>query len=472
MTATSGVRIGTIAGGVVIVRPNPDGPPTADFPAQRRYRVPHPSTVDGFDLAPVLALPTTMDNSAGWYDSPDRRILLTQIPEPYFGEPMVLLSEGDHIMRAYPVGETRLLADDGTEVSLTADGLTLTSGGTTVPLVRTSRWREEQVSFEAGGVRLAGSAIVPASPGPHPAAVLVHGAAGGQRDFCRLQAQPLLEAGVAVLIYDKAGHGRSDGTSDPTIFDQAAAAEAGLAVLAAHPDVDSRRVGLAGFSNGMWAVPMVAGRTPVAFIAGIGAPGVSMAASEVHRRTKVLRDCGVSESTVAAVGQAWQYIFDIAGTGRTDTVELLDRALAAVTEAPDLDRYEVPDYVRQNPMLSALPPMMPAEDLAAMLAAEADPELGYDPAADYARITCPVFLQYGADDTSVPVTTSVDAIATAGPLTVHVYPGLEHMLNILPVLDGLSAEESMYQFHSFQFGPGVWRDLIGWLETTVTGDRA
>jgi pimeloyl-ACP methyl ester carboxylesterase len=310
---------------------------------------------------------------------------------------------------------------------------------------------------------------VPSTAGPHPAAVVVHGAAGGQRDFCRLQAQSLLDAGVAVLIYDKAGHGRSGGAADPSIFDQADAAEAGLALLAAHPDIDVRRIGLAGFSNGMWAVPMVAARRPVAFIAGVGSPGVSMAESEVHRRTKVLRDCGVGEPTIQAVSHAWRCIFAIVGSGAADTttVGLLDRALTQIRHADDLDRYIVPDYVRQNPMLSSLPPPMPAAELVDLLLAEADPQVRYDPAVDYARCTCPVFLQYGADDTSVPVTASVQAISQAagGRAVILTYPGLEHMLNVVPTLAGLSAEESMYQFHSFQFGPQVRHDVTGWLRT-------
>ena len=145
---------------------------------------------------------------------------------------------------------------------------------------------------------------MPDTAGPHPAAVIVHGAAGGQRDFCRLLIAPLLDAGVAALIYDKAGHGRSGGES-PSIFDQAIAAQAGHNLLGTMPGIDVRRRGLLGLSNGMWAVPMAAACCPdVAFIAGIGAPGVSMGDSEVHRRTKLLRDAGVSAGTVAAVHAA------------------------------------------------------------------------------------------------------------------------------------------------------------------------
>ena len=76
-----------------------------------------------------------------------------------------------------------------------------------------------------------------------------------------------------------------------------------MQVLADLPDVDPSRVGLAGFSNGMWSVPMVAARRPTAFVVGAGSPGVSMAESEVHRRTKVLRDVGVGEPTLAAVAR-------------------------------------------------------------------------------------------------------------------------------------------------------------------------
>jgi pimeloyl-ACP methyl ester carboxylesterase len=42
-----------------------------------------------------------------------------------------------------------------------------------------------------------------------------------------------------------------------------------------------------------------------------------------------------------------------------------------------------------------------------------DPELDYDPAADYQRIHCPVLLQYGANDLNVPVPESENRIRSA-----------------------------------------------------------
>jgi pimeloyl-ACP methyl ester carboxylesterase len=450
-----------------------------DRPATGRFREPGDLEVvdgivrlDGTALQPVVGLPPTLDAMTGWYDGDGRRVLLAQFPEPYFGEPMVLLGDGLDVRRFYPVSETELIAEDGTEMLLAADRITLTSDAGTSTLTRTERYREQQVTFTAGGTRLAGTLITPAGAGPHPAAVVVHPAAGGQRDFCRLWITPLLEAGVAALIYDKAGCGRSDG-EPPSIFDQADAAQAGLDLLATLPDIDVHRVGLVGFSNGMWSVPMVAARRPeVAFIAGIGAPGVSMGGSEVHRRTKVLRDAGVSAETVSHVAAAWQCIFSIVGAG-TASPELsndLSAALRSIELADDLNRYEVPEYVRANPMLSPVPPLMPVADLISFLVAERDPQIGYDPAVDHGQSRCPIFLQYGAHDTSVPVQTSVDRIRAAVPdATILVYPELEHMLSELPVdVVGLTEETAMYGFHRFRFGPTVADDLTAWLRANVT----
>ena len=388
----------------------------------------------------------------GWYDDEHGTVLLTQFPENYFGEPMILLAEGDAIGRIDPA-----------ELSQMATGGELALGERR--LVRSSRFVERETSFAAGGVILAATVILPAGDGPFPAAVIVHGAAGGQRDWCRIEAEPLLAGGVAVLIYDKAGHGESGG-DDPGIFEQADAAEAAVETLTAMAEIDPEKVGLAGLSNGMWAVPMVAVRRPVAFITGVGAPGVTMAESEVHRRVKLLREAGVLPATVRAVATAWRIIFSIVAEGPTGTaVAELRKVLAVLETAEDLRRYDVPAHVAQNPMISPIPPQIPTDDLVAMLSAERDPQPSYDPAADYAKITCPIFLQYGADDTSVPVEASVDAIAAAAPhADIRVYPGLEHLLNVVPALEpGEDVESAMYSYRDFRTGVGVRNDLTQWV---------
>lgn len=481
-TSPDSIWIAETATGVVVARMRAgEALLVVDRPALGRFREKRPlaiqgdsPVVDDVALHRVSPLPSRMSEVSGWYEDGDgRTLLLTHFPEPYFGEPMILVAEGDRVTRAYALGETRMLTEDGMFLELDDDGLRVTSDYLVTTLRRSPRFREHYVTFYAGDDQLAGTVIIPAGSGPHPAAVFLPGAAGGQRDFGRLHVRPLLEAGVAVLLFDKAGHGFSDGT-DPSIFDQATAANAAMRLLAGLSEIDSTRIGLAGFSNGMWAVPMAAARAETAFIAGVGAPGVSMAEAEVHRRTKVLRESGISPGTVAAVGDAWRCIFAIVGEGRSAAVEQrLDRALTVIGAAADLDAYEIPDFVRENPMLSPIPPLMPVADLVGMLDDVRDPQVAYDPATDYEAVGCPVFLQYGSDDTSVPVEASIErierAVAEAGQnVTVKVYHGLEHLLNVLPKeVTGLTPEGLMYGFHRFRYGDGALTDLTEWLRATL-----
>jgi hypothetical protein len=382
------------------------------------------------------------------------------------------------------VSERHLIREDGDVIELQSASagrrLSVRRGSEDAVVLReTVRLREQEVTFATGGVTLSGTLIVPAGPGPHPAAVVLHGAAGGQRDFCRLLAGPLLDAGIAVLIYDKHGHGRSGGQADPTIFDQADAACAGLDLLAGTQGLDPARLGLSGFSNGMWAVPMAAARRPdvVSFVAGVGSPGVTMAESEVHRRTKVLHDAGVGGHTLSTVAAAWRYIFRIAAAGHAsaEVAAQLEATLAELSRAPDLDRYQTPQYAQANPMLSAIPPPITADEVLGMTSGQPDAELGYDPAADYRRLRCPVFLQYGSQDTSVPATVSAqrvgEALQAAGAPrpVIRIYPGLEHQLNVTPDgITGISPEEASHQFHRFRYGPQVRADLTSWLRDNAT----
>lgn len=417
-----------------------------------------------------------LDGWCGWYAGHDRRVLLTQFPDGYFGEPMVLIGDGDAVQRAYPIGVDRLARDDGLTLSLVGAGrgdrgVLLDEAGSAVLLPRDEGFREREVTFRLGGDVLAATLVTPTGNGPHPAAVVVHGAAGGGRDFYRLFVEPVLAAGVAVLIYDKRGHGRSTGTPKVTIFDQAEAASAALDRIGGEADIDADRLGLLGFSNGMWAAPIVAAhRADVAFMVGIGSPGVSMIESEVHRRSKVLREAGVGPDTVAAAATAWRCILASAA-GRADDalVVTLTAALRRLAEATDLHRYQIPGYARRNPRLSAVPPSRSADEVLRMLAGPPNLELDHDPAGDYAQISGPMLLQWGEQDTSVPVAKSVQRISAALPdsrsATFRVYPHTEHMLNV--VQTGISAEEAMYGFHGFRFAPNVRDDLRNWLQAVL-----
>jgi dienelactone hydrolase len=142
--------------------------------------------------------------------------------------------------------------------------------------------REVAVRFTCAGATLAATLTLPPGPGPHPAAVWVHGA--GEATRLTYQAplvRALLGAGVAILSYDKRGVGESEGAccpGDTGHFNLLAADAAGaLHVLAARPDIDPGRLGFVGASQAGWVVPLAVARAgiPVRFSALADAPVVS-----------------------------------------------------------------------------------------------------------------------------------------------------------------------------------------------------
>jgi dienelactone hydrolase len=142
--------------------------------------------------------------------------------------------------------------------------------GTTRRARRLDDLRQEDVTFRNGDVRLVGNVTVPNTPGRHPAVVLIHGCCGTipTRDFGYWSSY-LAHNGFAVLAFDKRGGGESTGDVNATYEELAADVLAGVGMLQARPDIDPRRVGLFGMSNGGYVAPLAAvrGAGQVAFVA-------------------------------------------------------------------------------------------------------------------------------------------------------------------------------------------------------------
>jgi hypothetical protein len=75
-------------------------------------------------------------------------------------------------------------------------------------------YKQEEVSFQNGEVKLAGTLFVPLKKGTHPAVVFFHGSGPQTRDsYLRFFADLFAQHGVATLIFDKRGTGASTGES-------------------------------------------------------------------------------------------------------------------------------------------------------------------------------------------------------------------------------------------------------------------
>jgi hypothetical protein len=72
-------------------------------------------------------------------------------------------------------------------------------------------FKEEEVSFRNGDVTLSGTLLLPLTKGAHPAVVFLHGAGSEGRYASRFLAEYFTRHGIAALIYDKRGVGKSTG---------------------------------------------------------------------------------------------------------------------------------------------------------------------------------------------------------------------------------------------------------------------
>lgn len=170
------------------------------------------------------------------------------------------------------------------------------------------------------GVTLGGTLTIPAGAGPHPAVILISGSGAQDRDETIFNHKPfhvladhLSRNGIAVLRYDDRGVGKSNGDrSQATSVDYSEDAEGGLDFLAKRKDIDPKRIGFLGHSEGGLIAPMVAVRRPeTAFIVLMAGSGVDGEQILYEQGQAVLKAQGASQERMAAQRQIQEQMFGI-----------------------------------------------------------------------------------------------------------------------------------------------------------------
>lgn len=199
--------------------------------------------------------------------------------------------------------------------------------------------RDVTYTNPAEGNTLAGTLTLPAGDGPHPAALLITGSGGQDRDETIFDHKPfwviadyLSRRGIAVLRVDDRGIGGSDGArADLTSADFAGDVKAGVAFLREQSEIDMARVGLIGHSEGGLIAPMVAAEDPeIAFIVMLAGTGVDGRQVLELQNELLLRAAGASDDYVEAQLERQRPLWDAMAAGADE--ETLDPLLTALLE--------------------------------------------------------------------------------------------------------------------------------------------
>lgn len=376
---------------------------------------------------------------------------------------------------AYPSGRLGALlpTGDGTFVSgpaiavpypvevsavLTPEGLEWREGGR-VARARRRTFVQQEVTVRNGDVRLAGTLTLPSTPPPHPAVVLLHGGGPQTRDF-RWVAPFFTHLGVAVLAYDKRGVGGSTGDwRTATAADLAADALAAVDFLRSKPEIDPRRVGLYGSSNGGWVAPLAASRAleKIAFVIARSASGLPERENIVYEIETDLRVHGFGDDVVAkmrALHEKDMALVRTGGEGWNAYREELSRASAE----PWFPLVRLPAKILE--MNAGNRPKIES-----WIAGERASFLR--PADLWRGVRCPVLIQIGLADESVPGEKSArilqEALRAGGnaDATVTLLPNGSHPLFELP---GGSLRELP---RVRRFVPGYLEQLHDWILARV-----
>jgi dienelactone hydrolase len=281
----------------------------------------------------------------------------------------------------------------------------------------------EEVRFANGTVPLRGTLFIPNSAGPHPAVVFLHGSGPQTREsYIRYFADQFAREGIAALIYDKRNTGRTDiplwQQGGGTFADLAEDAATAVKFLRARPDVDRRRIGLWGLSQGAWLVPLTASQLDgLAFLVMLSGGGVTPARQELYDDEVKLKARGFSEQQITQAISLLRLADDYVRSHTDADWEHLQRELARARQEP---------WFR---FLDRFPLILPRES-----PAWTDTDIDYDPRPALERLRMPVLVILGERDALTPTTETATAIESAlraagnTDYTVRIIPRADHGL--------------------------------------------
>jgi fermentation-respiration switch protein FrsA (DUF1100 family) len=302
------------------------------------------------------------------------------------------------------------------------------------------RIEEVTVGNPAAGITLAGTLTLPEGKGPFPAVVLLTGSGPQNRDEELFGHKPFLvladhltRSGIAVLRFDDRGVGGSTGSfSEANTADFAGDALAGVNFLESRTEIDKKRTGLIGHSEGGMVAPLAAaGSGKVDFIILLAAPGIPFGEIVLSQKIRQWQKLGMNQEFID-LNTAWhRQVFGLIASQKSDPQ--VNHEMEAMYEKLTPEEREAMHKNRTGLETEMDLFSQPWWRFAAR----------YDAASTLEKVSCPVLALNGDKDTQVSARENLAAIEAAlserpgRTYTVKELAGLNHLFQTAETGDEL-----------------------------------
>lgn len=326
----------------------------------------------------------------------------------------------------------------------------------------------EDVTFNnaKAGISLAGTLTLPTKEGRFPIVILITGSGPQNRDEEILGHKPFLiisdyltRNGIGVLRYDDRSVGESTGDfKSATSADFATDVESAIAYLKTRKDINKKKIGLVGHSEGGLIAPIVASRSKdVSFIVLLAGPGIQGDKILLLQQELIARANGESEDDIKKSIQANTKLFQMV-LNSNDTQKLKADLTQGINEIINSDTSAtIPNGMTQDEFVSKQVDQITSPWMLYFM--------NFNPTPTLEKVKCPVLAVNGSKDLQVPPKENLSAIKTAltkggnKNVTTKEFPNLNHLFQ-----ESETGSPSEYSTIEQTFSPIVLEEITKWIK--------
>jgi uncharacterized protein len=329
----------------------------------------------------------------------------------------------------------------------------------------------EEITFQNSNAKLslAGTLTLPDKNGVYPAVILITGSGPQNRDEEIMGHKPFLiisdfltRNGFAVLRFDDRGVAKSTGDfKTATSVDFASDVKSAIAYLKTRKEINKKKIGLIGHSEGGIIAPMVAaGSKDVNFIVLLAGTGIRGDKLLLMQQALILKASGSTTEVIQKTKDINSKVFDLIikstddKTLRSNLTGLISEELKNTPENEKPPEMKDDDYIEMQVNQIMSPWMLYF--------------LRYDPSSTLEKVKCPVLALNGEKDLQVPADENLNAIEKAlkkdgnKKVTIKKFSNLNHLFQ-----ECKTGNPAEYALIEQTISPDVLEEISKWIKLQV-----